>query len=235
MRDRGIALVITLIAIAMFSALGLGVVLTTSAERLTMGNFDDSVHALNAADAALELAVNELGRIEDWNAVLTGVQLSPLIDGLPSGTRTAGATTIDLTTLTNQLTCGRPTACSDAQIGATSAERPWGTNNPRWQPFVYGSLRAFIGAPATARDIYVIVWVGDDAREIDGDPRVDGGAPAGEGRDVLRLRAEAFAAGGSRRAVEADLARLCTDAGGVRVCIPGIHVQSWRVHTRAVP
>jgi hypothetical protein len=35
--------------------------------------------------------------------------------------------------------------------------------------------------------------------------------------------------------VEADIARLCTDAEGVRTCNPGIHVQSWRVLTRAVP
>jgi hypothetical protein len=200
-----------------------------------MANFDDSIDALNAADAALELAVNELGRIEDWTAILAGGRTSALVDGPPDGTRAIAAATLDLTILTSQLTCGQTTACSNEQIAASTAERPWGTNNPRWQPFVYGSLRAYAGAAAPLRDIYVIVWVGDDAREIDGDPRIDGGGPAGEGRDVLRLRAEAFAAGGTRRAVEADIARLCTDAEGVRTCNPGIHVQSWRVLTRAVP
>jgi hypothetical protein len=236
MQARGIALVITLIALAVFSALGLGLVLSTSAERLTGGNHRDAVHALNAADAALELAARELALIADWNVVLSGVQQSRLTDGAPGGLRTVAGQSLDLTTLTNQITCDRSTLCSDALVRVSTTERPWGANNPRWQPFVFGILSSFTALPPGVGDAYVIVWVGDDAREADGDPLVDGGGTAGQGRHVVRARAEAFASRGTRRVVEADLVRPCQlDEAGVRTCAAGIRVQSWRVRTDAIP
>jgi hypothetical protein len=235
MQSRGIALVITLIALAVFSALGLGLLLTTASERLTAGNDRDARHALNAAEAALELAARELALISDWNRVLAGLAPSRLTDGVPSGTRNVGGVSIDLTTLTNQVTCGRPTTCSDAWVQSNTQDRPWGTNNPRWQPFVYGPMSLLVAAPPTLPDTYVIVWIGDDARERDGNPLVDNGTLTGEGRDVVRARAEAFAAGGTRRVVEADFVRPCQDEDGVWTCGPGIRVQSWRVRSDGIP
>ena len=224
MASRGIALVITLIALAVFSALGLGLLLTTSAERMTGSNHGAAVHALNAAEAALELAARELALLPDWNVVLAGTRQSRLIDGPPTGVRSIGGVTVDLALLTNQVTCDRQASCSDARVHANTDERPWGANNPRWQLFLYGSLAPAAGG-WPGPDCYVIVWIGDDARERDGEPLVDGGAPGGEGRDVVRARAESFAAGGTRRVVEADFVRLGA----------GIHVQSWRVRTDGVP
>lgn len=236
MQSRGIALVITLIAIAVFSALGLGLLLSTSAERLTGGNHRDAVHALNAAEAALELAARELALVADWNSVLAGVQQSRLTDGAPGGPRNVAGVALDLTTLTNQITCDRETVCSDVLVHSNSVERPWGANNPRWQLFVFGSLSSFTALPPGVGDAYVIVWVGDDAREADGDPFVDGGGSAGQGRHVVRARAEAFASRGTRRVVEADLVRPCQeDDTGATTCGPGIRVQSWRVRTSGIP
>jgi hypothetical protein len=235
MQSRGIALVITLIALAVFSALGLGLLLTTSAERLTGGNHRDAVHALDAAESALELAARELALIADWNVVLAGVQQSRLADGPAAGMRDVHGALLDLATLTNQVTCDRVAFCSDAQVHANTRERPWGANNPRWQLFVFGFLSAFAGARPGVPDAYVVVWVGDDAREADGDPLVDGGGPAGQGRDVVRARAESFASGGTRRVVEADLVRPCEEHEGVRTCRAGIRVQSWRVRTNGIP
>jgi hypothetical protein len=236
MQSRGIALVITLIALAMFSALGLGLLLSTSAERLTGGNHRDSVHALDAAESALELAARELALIADWSLALAGLQQSRLTDGAPTGPRTVGGVTLDLTTLTSQITCDRSAACTDALVHVSTRERPWGANNPRWQPFLFGPLSSMVGTRPGVPDAYVIVWVGDDARESDGDPFVDGGGLAAQGRDVVRVHAESFARGGTRRVVEADFVRPCqADDDGVRTCGPGIRVQSWRIRTDGVP
>jgi PilX N-terminal len=231
--ERGVALVITLIVLALFSALGLALVLTSATERLTGANYADSVDSLDAAEAALELAARELAGIDDWNAVLSGSRQSRLTDGAPSGLRSLPPLSIDLTALTSQLTCGSR-SCTDAAIRTSTAERPWGSNNARWQPFVYGPLAAFTDVPDVFRGAYVVVWIGDDARERDGDPLVDGGAGQ-EGRNVVRARAEAFVRGGSRRAIEADFVRPCEIVGGTIACRSGIHVQSWRVSSGAIP
>jgi hypothetical protein len=118
---------------------------------------------------------------------------------------------------------------------ANTRDRPWGANNPVWQPFVYGSMSALTGSPLNTPDCYVVVWIGDDAREADGNPFVDDGALTGEGLEVVRARAEAFAPRGTRRVVEADFVRPCQTAAGVRTCEPGIRVQSWRVRTTGIP
>lgn len=226
MRSRGIALVVTLIAMAAFAALGLGLVLTTSVERLTGGNYRDSVDALYAADAAIELAARELAPIADWDRVLDGTIRSRLTDGSPGGARSIGGVPLDLTILTNEVTCGRTTACSDARIRQTTLARPWGANNPRWEPFVFGPIGTFAGAAARPLPlVYVIVWIGDDAHETDGNRLVDGGGPGAAGRNILRARAEAFSAGGARRAIEADLVRKAS----------GIDVQSWRLVGSTLP
>jgi PilX N-terminal len=234
-QQRGVALIITLIALAVFSALGLVLVLTTTTERLTTGNYNDSIDAVDAAEAALELAARELAGIDDWNAVLAGTRQSRLTDGAPSGPRSLPPLAIDLTALTSQLTCGSRSSCTDAAIRTSTAERPWGDNNPRWQPFVYGPLAAFTDVPDVFRGAYVVVWIGDDARETDGDPLVDGGGPAQEGRHVVRARAAAFVRGGSRRAIEADFVRPCEIMSGAIVCRSGVHVQSWRVSRGSIP
>jgi hypothetical protein len=231
---RGAALVLTLIALAVFSALALSLLLSSATARLAAANYRDGAAALYAADAALELAARELDLVGDWNEVLNGTVRSRLTDGPPTGVRLVpGSTTIDLTLLTNRVTCGRLTPCTETLVGTSTAERPWGANNPWWRPFLYGALRTMANLPSQIPDAYVIVWIGDDAREIDGDPLVDGGA--GEGQRMVRARAEAFGPGATRRAVEADLVRRCRTIDETVSCDPGIHVQSWRVRVNVVP
>ncbi|MGH9201513.1 MAG: hypothetical protein ACRD2A_09770, partial [Vicinamibacterales bacterium] len=130
--ERGIALVVTLLTISFLSALGLGLVLSTSIARMADNNHEDAVMVLNAAESALEVASRDLARIADWNLVLTGVERSPLVDGSSGARVLTDGTAIDLTRLTNQLTCGRITSCSDAQRTASTVDRPWGRQNPRW-------------------------------------------------------------------------------------------------------
>ena len=229
-QEQGTALIAALLAISLFSALGLALSLSSAVDRMAAANHDDAVHLLNMADAALELAARDLGGIADWNAVLDGRVRSSLVDGPPSGTRRISAdSVIDLTGLTNDLTCGRASGCTDLTRMATTSDRPWGPNNPWWRPFLYGPLPMATN-PRHADPAFVVVWIGDDGSEVDGNVLTDGGA-ASEGRYILRARAEAFAPGRATRAVEAELARVCTPAGPGETCLPGIRVQSWRLVT----
>ena len=226
--ESGVALIITLLTIGLFSALGLGLALSSSAARLADHNHEDATLTLNAAESALNLAIRDLSAIADWSLVLNGTLRSSITDGPPAGTRTlADGDTIDLTALTNELICGHVAPCTDVERRTQSVDRPWGANNARWQPFLHSSFT--LAALPRRPNPYVIVWVGDDGRETDGDPGIDGGGVEGEGRYVIRARAEAFGPGSARRAIETELARVCRTTEGGEVCRPGIRVQSWRL------
>jgi len=66
--------------------------------------------------------------------------------------------------------------------------------------------------------MYMVVWVADDPSETDMDPFTDGGGPENPGRGRLSITAHAYGPAGTRRIIEATVAR---DEGGMRVL-------SWR-------
>ncbi len=229
--QRGIALILALLATSFLSAVGLGLAVVLFVDHLATGNLKGSVALLYAADAGIELAAHDLARA-DWNAALAGAELGTFADGAPSGVRAIpGGGAVNLTAETNTLNCGKVTSCSGAQMDANTDERPWGANNPRWRLYAYGPLD---NLPDLARPApcYLAVWIADDSRETDDDPLTDGDV---EGRGVLRVRAAAFGRLGSRRAIEAELARVCGRANGQEVCQPGIRVQSWQEVRQLVP
>ena len=229
--QRGIALILALLATSFLSAVGLGLAVMVSMDRLATGNMRGSVALLHAADAGLELAAHDLSRA-DWNAVLAGRGQGSFSDGTPAGVRNIpGGGAVNLTAETNELNCGKATACTAAQMAANSNERPWGVNNPHWRLYAYGPLE---NVTEVARPVpcYLAVWIADDAREQDGDPLLDGEE---HGRGVLRVRAVAFGLLGSRHAIEAELARVCFGTGGEEVCQPGIRVQAWREVRQLLP
>ena len=231
--DRGIALIMVILVTAFLSALGAGLILAVFMDRLANGNMSGSVAMLFAADAAIELAARDLSQVDDWNAVLTGARQSSFTDGAPGGVRDIpGGGVVDLTASTNLLNCGKVTNCTLPQMTANSRERPWGANNPRWRLYAFGPMEhlADLAQPAAC---YLAVWIADDAREEDADPLTDGEAGAA-GHGIVRVYAEAFGHAGSRRAIEAELARACR-GGGVGACLPGIRVQSWQELRQTVP
>jgi hypothetical protein len=200
-------------------------------DRLAAGNTAGSVAMFYAADAGVEMAARDLALAADWNDVLSGAERSPFVDGVPSGVRgLPGGGAVDLTSMTNLLNCGKSTNCTTAQMNANSKERPWGTNNPRWRLFAYGPLQqvAQLARPAPC---YLAVWIGDDGREQDGDPLVDETADEQPGHGIVRVHAEAFGFAGARRAIEAELARVCQGPS----CLPGIRVQSWQELRQGIP
>jgi hypothetical protein len=114
---------------------------------------------------------------------------------------------LDLTAATNILRCGKPSACSGADMIEVVAERPWGANNPYWQVYVSGRLDGVLAGGPRA---YVIAWVADDPSERDGDPLRDGRLADNPGRGLARILVHAYAAGGVRRVLEATVERVRT-------------------------
>jgi hypothetical protein len=231
--QRGIALIMVILITAFLSALGIGLIMAVFMDRLATGNTAGSIAMLYAADAGIEIAAHDLARVDDWNQVLSGAQQSGFVDGAPGGVRgIPGGGGVDLTAATNQLNCGKLTNCTVAQMNASSRERPWGANNPRWKLFAYGPMDRLtqLARPASC---YLVVWIADDEREDDGDPLSDA-LEDGSGHGIVRVHAETYGVGGSRRAIEAELARICpaSEADG---CLPGIRVQSWQELRQALP
>ena len=224
--ERGVALIMVVLLTTFLSALGLGLLLAVFMDRLATGNMAGSVAMLYAADAGIELAAHDLAQAAEWNAVLAADLRSGFTDGAPGGVRPLpGEGTLDLTSATNLLNCGKATTCTAAQMNANSRARPWGANNPRWQLYAYG-LMGNLSQLIRPAPCYLVVWVADDEREQDGDPGADAIAPTEPGHGIVRVRAEVFGRAGLRRAVEAELERVCVSGG--EACVAGIRVQSWQ-------
>jgi PilX N-terminal len=216
--DRGVALIITLLVMMLLSALALSLTMVTSTEERVADAFVTGSETFYAADAAFELAVQELALVPDWNRVLDGSAISTFMGGEvpPRGWPDGRArTSAEATAL---ITCYKP-ACTSADMDERTADRPWGANNPRWQLFAHGPVKDLSASGAVDSDAYVAVWVGDDPSENDGNPFVDGDETAGPnpGRGVLTLLVHAYGTS-SRRMVEGTVARAAR----------GVRVLSWR-------
>jgi hypothetical protein len=228
--QRGIALILAMLVTSFLAAIGLGLAVVVFANQLAAGNVRGATGLMNAAEAGLEVTAHELSRA-DWSRVLGGAEQATFSDGSPDGVRAIpGGGVVNLSAETNSLNCGTVTECTVAQMNMSSEDRPWGANNPRWRLYAYGALDVLPLMRPTP--CYLAVWVADDVAEVDGEPLVDGET---EGRGVLRARSVAFGPLGARRAVEAELARVCFGVAGSEICQPGIRVQSWQEVRQLVP
>jgi hypothetical protein len=212
-RENGIAMVLAMMAMLLMTALGVALVLTTSSETMIAGNYRNGSEALYAADAVLERAMDDILTVPDWNKLLDGSTQSAFVDGLSlSTTRTlSDGSTIKVDEALNMANCQKVTACSAADLVAITTERPWGANNPRWQPYAFGNVRDMLPSTDTINsDYYVLLMVADDPSEDDGDPLKDGVAATNPGKGVIAMRAEAFGPRGAHKVIEATLARTNT-------------------------
>ena len=215
--DDGMALVIVLGAMLVLSAMGLALVLLAISHTLAAGNDRRASAALYAAEAGIERALPDLLHAPDWDAVLDGRVRSGFVDGAPGGARRLPfGRSLSLDEVVALANCGVAAGCTEAQMNAATAERPWGPNNPRWRLFAHGPLADLLPTPGILPPSdYVVVLVGDDPLEVDGDPLRDGRAGTTRGAGVLELRAEAFGPDSAHRAVEITVARgIAAPAGG---------------------
>lgn len=214
--ERGIALVVALMAMLLLTALGLTLMLTTTTETMIAANYRDGLEGLYAADAGIERTMQDLLTVPDWNNVLgtdNGVE-AHLTSGFMGDTLapTLGdGRVLDIAKATAAINCPQvsptPTSCSDSQMNQSTAQRPWGLNNPRWHVYAHGPVSQFLPTDTINSPFYIVVWVADDPSETDGNPLVDGNASTNPGSGVIQLRAEAFGPGGAHRAIEVTLAR----------------------------
>jgi len=216
--DRGMALVLVLLCATLFLAMGGALVTVVSSEATISATFRESAVALAAADAAIVRVLPDLAAAPDLNAILAGAAASSFVDGPPQQPRRLpDGTSLDLAATTNVERCGQIT-CTAAQMDAVTVERPWGANNARWQMYGSGWLRDLTPQAADVPHAYVVVWIGDDPLETDGNPLTDDVDANAPGHDVVLLRAAAYAAYSARRRIEVVVRR---EGGAVRIT-------SWR-------
>ena len=225
-RANGIALLTTVIILLLVSAIGLGLALTTSLEPAAVANYEAAWRVRYGVEAALTAAVHDLVATDAWDAALAGTWRAPHLEPLPPTLTLGDGQRLSTAVLTSQATCGRDT-CSDADASAFTVDRPWGPNNPRWQPVGLLRLSTVEPADTVAPWAVVVVWVGDDPAERDGDPRhdtaltEDGVRPPGA--CVVAVRAEAFSVRAAHRTLFATVGRPRDG------CPPGPRVVSRRV------
>jgi len=200
--ERGVALIVALLVLLLMSALGIALVATTMTETRISANYNNGTEALYAADAVVERIMQDLLTVPDWNGVLAGSTTSSFVDGTAGGERTLpdGATTLNLTQLTNLMRCNKATTCSDSDMSTSTKERPWGANNPRWQLYAYGPIKDLLPTTTINSSMYVVLWVGDDPSETDDAASVDSNG-------VLYMLAHAYGPGGVRRVIEVTVSR----------------------------
>ena len=157
-QNRGAALVLALMAVALLSALGLSLSVLTAIEMRVSANFATGQEARNAAEAALEPATRELLAMPDWTGVAAGSVKSAFVDGPASGTRAlSDGTTIDLASIT-------------ALLGDTA-----------WHLFAYGPA-ASLGLESSSA--YLVVWARADPSSGGLLVRSDAFGPSGTRRGV---------------------------------------------------
>ncbi|MCX6542945.1 MAG: pilus assembly PilX N-terminal domain-containing protein [Acidobacteria bacterium] len=211
-QQSGAALITVLAMLMLVSTIGLGLALTTSLEPAIASAHEASLSCGYAAEAGLAIALHELGGVADWNLVLSGQVGSAILQtAADTGLLLPDGTQADVGSLTNLANCGHAAACTNLELDAFTTDRPWGPNNPRWQVFGHTRLDQLGSFDLAPLPCEVIVWVGDDPAELDGDPLRDSEpAPDGArrpGAGVIMLRAEGFGIRGAHRVVTATISR----------------------------
>ena len=206
--ERGIALIVTMMAALLLVALA-GVLAPLAMIETAVGvNHRRSVQGLYAAEAALELATAELGSSPDWSGVLNGTFRSAFRSGglapaMPGGER------IDLTVLTDRL---RLRGAGPSRAG----------RRLEWRLFAHGPLGAWAPLPAGYGPWLVAVWIADDAADPDPDRQRDA-------NDVIVAHAAAFGPRRAARAVQATLVRQTVSPLPPAPPVTRVRLVSWRI------
>lgn len=214
--ERGSALVIALLAGLLLSALGLALLLTSNTETTIAAHERAAQQAVYAADAAIERARLDLAAVPQWTTVLAAGTVAECAQTLSTF---AAATCQDRSQLVVTLPGTSQTidlaAATDAIQARSDAQDLWGANNPVWRLYAFGPVAALLPAGAPDTPLFVALWVADDPTETDGMPLVDANG-------ILTLHAEAYGATGTKRTIDATIARP-------PAAHPGARVLSWRL------
>jgi hypothetical protein len=219
--QAGFVLVVALMGVLVLSTAGAALMAIVVTETMTAANHRGGIEAEYAAELALTQAIADLRLGAHPAALLSGVASGPFWDAVAGSRRLLpDGSEIDLDQIRNLANCGRVAPCSPAEMaGNSTGDRPWGVNNPNWQFFERGPLEA-VSPVVRHSPFYVLVLIGDDPAETDGDPTTDATEPAA-GAGVVMLRAEAFGVRGAH-GTQTAVVRLKSGSGG------GVDVLGWR-------
>lgn len=196
--ESGSVLLCALMVITLIATLGAAVTLVVSTESVVAANYHASQQGLYAADAGIERAIAELRALSTWRTVPASATSSSDFNDGQGTPRAPDGSTLNLAQMTV-----RRQAESDA-VYANLADRPV------WRLYAHAPLNRIASSGGNASP-YVVVWIADDANEIDGNAAIDT-------NDVVLLHAEAFTARGGKRAIAATIQREQAMAAG----LPGV-------------
>ncbi len=206
--ERGVALVVALLAGLLLVALTAALVPLSTIETEVVMNHRRAVEGVYAAEAALALAAAELGARPDWTGVVSGAARSPRLWGASLAPTMPDGGTVDLAAVAGRLTT--------RGVGEDSAGR-----GLDWALYAHGPLGAWAtGLPAAYGPWLVAVWVADDA--ADSDPILDGNG-------AVSVHAAAYGPRRATRALQATLVRQVVTPAPPASRIERVRVISWRV------
>jgi hypothetical protein len=182
--ERGAALVLTLLIMAIISAIGLACVLMARAETMLGSAFEHSAELIYAADAAVTKVQVSLCRTA---APLAGVQA---FDDGRTRPVLADGTTLDLSAET-----AARQRDSDAVYGTLDTN----PDAPQWRLVAHAPLADLVPDGAARPAPYVAIWLADDGEDGDGDPGNDRNGK-------LLVEAGAFGVGRGLHVVQVTLA-----------------------------
>ena len=187
---RGVALIVTLMALLVLVALTGALMPLTSSETAIAANHRLAFQTLYAAEAALERAIRELEAVTSWDDVLAGRRRAAVWDSQTT-LRLADGAVLDLEVVT--------AALEGAGAGRSGAGR-----GLRWRLYASGPLSAVLPRDPSGGLLRAAVWVADDPADGDGDPLRDANG-------ALVLHAAAIGPALAQRAVQATLTRPSPD------------------------
>lgn len=80
-RERGVALVIVMMTITLLAAMVASLALVVLTETAIAGNYREAAETLYAAEAAVEFALQEIARVEDWSDLVRELGESAFVNG----------------------------------------------------------------------------------------------------------------------------------------------------------
>ena len=137
-RQQSGSVVVALLGLVLLGALAASLAILAHTESLIAGNFSAAQEAFYAAEAGLQVGLDELV-VADWDAVVAGSATAAFVDGLPGGHRT--------------LPDG-----NDLNLSDVTAHLP----GRAWRLFAFGPFNR-LPSPLTRESMaYLVVWIADD-------------------------------------------------------------------------
>lgn len=168
-----------MMALTLLTAFANALVLGTVTETAIAASHREGVETFYAAEAAVELVVQDLAAAGDWRDIAAGDVRSGFVDGPAFGIRQVGAVTLDLTAATADV--------ATASIGEN--------DQVTYHLYAHGRLGDLIPDAAGRSPYYVAAWIA--GVESDETPELS----------AMRIVGRAYGPTGSRRSMSVTLSR----------------------------